>query len=355
MYGSTALVFFLIIGLVIFLIIWIIVAIAGKESVEALKCLVKKRKLDRKYNMLIFFLGALIGFVVIYLPYIINPVALFSQFILVQTLSAQKPSPQVMGGVLYDVVPAWAYFYWTYIFLGIMFVVGLSISMVYTLFRILKKEKLSPEMKLLLIYPLFTFIVLSLLARKNSNYFVILFPFFCIYMIMQITSIIERAARSDFSSFVKKNCKALSVFAIVILMLLPGPVWMTLDNPNRGTDSHYDKAGKLVTDYVNSNSNDSIYIIAYDRYALAYYLSDEILDRTRLITLNAGNYSVDALGFSYVYYPPNVLFNMTMDGTIDLIVDEQRFDDDSENEIRLWSREHAVRVDIENELVVYYL
>jgi hypothetical protein len=157
-----------------------------------------------------------------------------------------------------------------------------------------------------------------------------------------------------FDQSLKERSRWISSIIVTIVILIPGPVLMTLEDPDLGSDSEYDKAGEWVSDFVNSNVNDT-YIIAYDRFALEFYLSDEVLKRTEVIPLFSDNYSVDALGHENMYYPESILYNMTVLGTIDLLVDELRFEEDTQSIVRNYVRAHATRIEIENELVIYIL
>lgn len=355
MNGSQAYGFFIAIGVVLFILLWLFCALVGREILRILKYLAKKKALDEKYHVLIYITGSIIGFLIIYSPYIINPVAFFADSMLVQTTHLQQGSPREVAGVLYDKPPWWSYLYWTYAHLGLMFVVGLVISLVYTGFRFIKKEKISREHKLLFFYTFVPLVLLSALSVKSRMYFLILFPLFSIFIVVHFTSIVERIVKTSSSEFFRTKAKMFSVAMIIVLLLLPGPLWMTLDNPQLGHDSCYDKAAELVTDYVNSNINETVYIIAYDTYSLEFYLSEQTRTKSKIIPLISANYSKDLLGRINIYYPENVLYNMTINGTIDLVVNELRFEEDMDNDIRNYLQANALRVEIDNELVLYYL
>jgi 4-amino-4-deoxy-L-arabinose transferase-like glycosyltransferase len=355
MNGSQAYGFFIAVGVVLFILLWIFCALVGREILRILKYLAKKKALDEKYHVLIYMTGSIIGFLIIYSPYIINPVAFFANSMLVQTTHLQQGSPKEIAGVLYDRPPWWSYLYWTYIHLGMMFVVGLVISLVYTGFRFIKKENIGREYKLLFLYTFVPLVLLSALSVKSPSYFLILFPMFSIFMVVNFTLIVKRIVKTSSSEFFRTNAKMFSVTMIIVLLLIPGPLWMTLDNPQLGHDSRYDKAAELVTEYVNSNINETVYIIAFDTYSIEFYLSEQTRTRTKILPLYPGNYSKDQLGRLNIYYPENVLYNMTINGTIDLVVDELRFEEDTDNDIRNYVRAFAIRVEIDNELVLYYL
>jgi hypothetical protein len=233
--------------------------------------------------------------------------------------------------------------------------VALLISIGYTLFRYIKKESMEFGKSLLFFYTFVTFLLLSAVSQRVAVYFIILFPLFTIFAVLGLADIIERVLSKSPQTVLKENSKWISAILLVLIIMVPGPLLRTISDPQLGYDSQYDIAGDMVTDYVNSNPDETTYIIAYDRFALRYYLSDEILDNTEIIPLFSDNYSVDALGHPNEYYPESILYNMTLAGTIDLLVDEIRFDDDNENRIRTYFRNHAIRIPIEDELVIYQL
>ena len=355
MSSSAAYVFFIAIGVIILFILWVIWALVGRESLRILKCLAKKRKLDCKYHILIYLLGAVIGFILIYSPYIWNPVTLFTQILLNQTIHLKQGSPREVGGVVYESAPWWSYLYWTYIYLGIMFVVGLIISLCYTGFRFLKKEKLENQEKLLFVYTFIPFILLSLLSLKLHSYFVILFPLFSVYIVIQIKSILEGLAASSSQKILKRNINKIPIFGILFLMLLPGPLWMTLSDPQLGHDSGYDVAGELVIDYVEEHPNGDTRIIAFDILALEFYLPDDVLDEVEIIPLISDNFSKDILGRPSIYYPEEELYALVLNDQIDMLVDEPKRVADSDNSIRIFATNNSTSIRyIDDELAIYY-
>lgn len=355
MSSSAAYGFFIAIGVIILFILWIIWALVGRESLRILKCLAKKRKLDSKYNILIYLIGAVIGFVLIYSPYLGNPVTLFTQILLNQTIHLKQGSPREVGGVMYETAPWWSYLYWTYIYLGIMFVVGLIISLFYTGLRLLKKEKVEDQEKLLFVYTFIPFILLSLLSLKVHSYFVILFPLFSVYIVVQIKSIIERLAASSSQKILNQNTNKIPVFGIVFLMLLPGPLWMTISDPQLGHDSGYDVAGELVVEYVEQHTNGDIRIIVFDILALEFYLPDDVLDEVEIIPLISDNFSKDILGRPSIYYPEEELYALVLNDQIDMLVDEPDRVSGSDNSIRIFAVNNSTSIRyIDSDLAVYY-
>jgi len=258
--------------------------------------------------------------------------------------------------VVYETAPWWTYLYWIYEYLGVAFVVGLAISVLFTAYGFIKRDKSAGERKFLFFYTFIPLLLLSALTMKNPNYFVMLFSLFTIFMVVQVKSLVELVVRSPPYKSATISTRILPVGVIVAIILLPGPVWMTLDDPGLGRDSGYDTAGELVTEYVDSNTDGLVYIIAMDRYALEFYLSGETLEDTEVIPLFSDDYSVDALGHPFTYYPESDLYNMTVNGTIDLVVDDPGEIEDSNNIIRNQVHSNATSTFMINDmLAVYYL
>jgi hypothetical protein len=354
--SSQAYGFFIILGIVIFMILWMICALIGRESLRIMKYLVKKRALDEKYHVLIYLLGGIIGFAFIYSPYLSNPVALFTQILLNQTIHIAQSSPREVGGVLYETAPWWSYLYWTYIYLSLMFIVGIVISLCYMAYSYIKKEKVAKELSLLLFYTFIPFILLSLLSLKAHTYFVVLFPLFSIFIVVQVTTLVERIGNSSSTEPIKKHTKVFSIVAIVLIMLLPGPLWMMLGDTSLGEDSGYDEAGELVDEYVNDHSGEDIRIIAFDKLGLEFYLPDDVLDKVEIIPLFSDNYSKDILGRPNIYYPEEELYDLVLDNDIDMLVDEPERVEGSDNLIRRYAVQNSTAITyIDDELAIYYL
>jgi 4-amino-4-deoxy-L-arabinose transferase-like glycosyltransferase len=354
MQSTSAYSFFIILGIVLFIILWVICALVGRESLRTLKCLAKKKPLDKKYHILILILGAIIGFVIIYSPYIWNPVVLFTQIMLNQTIHLTHTSPVEIDGVVYDKSPWWSYFYWTWIYLGLMFAVGLIISLCYFAYRFIKKEDRERETNFLLSYTFIPFILLSILSLKNKNYFVILFPLFTIFIIINITSIMRKLADLSNNKFLEKRTRIIQVAVIVILMLIPGPLWMSLDDPEMGWDSGYDTAGELVTEYREEHPNKDIRLVAFDKLSVEFYVSDEVLSEIEIIPLFGDNFSKDILGRPYLYYTDYELQEFVEEGEIDIFFDEPQRAKDRESVIRRHAENNSTsELWINDELVVY--
>ncbi len=347
--------FFIVLGIVLFMILWVIYALIGRESVRTIKYLLKKRDLERKYHLLIYVLGAIIGFVVVYSPYIWNPVVLFTQIILNQTIHITHTTPVEIGGAVYDKSPWWSYFYWTWIYLGLMFVIGLLISLFYFKIRLIIKDKMENHLKFLFVYTFLPFILLSGLSLKNQNYFVVLFPVFTIFIVISITSIIKKIVQLSKNRFISDKIMILQVAALVLLMLIPGPLWMTLDDPQRGWDSGYDTAGDLVAEYVREHPNMDVQIIAFDKLSVEFYLPDDVLSDVRVIPLFGDNYSKDILGRPYIYYTDEELLELVREGDVQMLFDEPQRDQDRENLVRRYAQSNSTSdIWINDELVVYH-
>lgn len=356
MNGGQAYLFCISLGIILFIIFWLICSLVGRESLRTLKCLAKKKALDEKYHVLIYIIGAIVGFVVIFLPNLFNPVHMFTHLLLGQPIHLKQGAPKVVGGVAYETAPWWSYFYWTYVHLGLMFVIGLIISLLYTAFRFLNKESVTREMNLLFLYTFIPFVLLSSLSVKSPIYFVILFPLFSIYMVVQVAALVERFGSSMPIEPIKIHAKWLSISAIVVLMLLPGPLWMTLYDPYLGHDSGYDVAGELVVDYADENPGQDLRIIAFDTLALEFYLPDRMLENVEIIPLFSDNYSIDIIGRPYIYYPEDELYGMVLSNDIDMLVDEPDRYPNKDSLIRRYATENSTAItQINDELFVYYL
>ncbi|UCG68176.1 MAG: glycosyltransferase family 39 protein [Thermoplasmata archaeon] len=356
MNSSSAYGFFIVIGIVIFFVLWLISSLLGRESLRTLKYLAKKRALDEKYHLLIFILGAIIGFIIIYSQYIWNPITLFTHIMVNQVVHLKQSSPRVVGGVLYETPPWWSYIYWTWEYLGWMFIVGLVISLIYFAFRFIKKEKMTKEMKFLFSYTFLPFVLLSALSLKLHNYFVILFPLFSIFIVLSVTSLVKRSFdRLPFESL-KTQKEMLSISGVIVIMLLPGPLWMTLDDPSLGWDSGYDTAGELVLDYIEDHPGEEVQIIAFDRLSIEFYLPDETRKEISIIPLFSDNYSTDIIGRTYLYFPEEELYEMVLNDEIDMILDEPQRATDRDGLIRRYAENNSTATTyINDELVLYYL
>jgi 4-amino-4-deoxy-L-arabinose transferase-like glycosyltransferase len=355
MQSSTAYFFFIGLGIVLFIILWIICALVGRESLRSLKCLTKKKPLDKKYHILILILGAVIGFLVIYSPYLWNPVVLFTQIMLNQTIHLTHTSPVEIDGIVYDKSPWWSYFYWTWVYLGLMFAVGLIISLCHFAYGFVKKDKREIESKFLLMYTFIPFILLSLLSLKNKNYFVILFPLFTIFIVINITSIVRKLVDLSKKKNLMDKVRILQVAGIVVFMLIPGPLLMSLDDPELGWDSGYDTVGELVSEYKEEHPNEDIRVVAFDKLSVEFYVSDDILSEIEIIPLFMDNYSKDILGRPYVYYTDYELQGMILNNEIDMVVDEPDRTKDRESVIRMHAENNSTStLWINDEVVVYY-
>jgi hypothetical protein len=138
-------------------------------------------------------------------------------------------------------------------------------------------------------------------------------------------------------------------------MLLPGPVWMTLDDPGLGMDSGYDKVGELIINYVEDHPEENITILAFDILSVEFYLPDDIYKEVRLLFLFSDNYSTDILGRPYIFIPDNELLNMTMNNEIHILVDEPSRYAERESETRNYIANHYTKVVITDDLVVYII
>lgn len=356
MNSSGAYGFFILVGIVLFFILWILCAFLMRESIRALIYLAKKKRLSERYHMLIYILGTLIGFLIIYSPFLHNPVTLFTQILLNQTIHLKQSSPKVVGGVLYDTSPWWSYLYWFYEYLGLMFVVGTIISLLYIGYKYFKKTDIAKEEKLLLLFTFVPFILLSALSLKTQNYFVILFPLFSIYMVVQVTSLVKRITVNLSMESLKSKANILSIAAIIVLMMLPGPLWMTIDDPSLGTDSGYDVVGELVIDYLNDNPDEDVRVIAFDVLSVEYYLPDDVLNKIEILPLFSDNFSKDILGRPYSYYPDEELYDLVLNNEIDILVDEPSGALDRSSLVRNYVAENITTITrINDEVFVYYL
>jgi hypothetical protein len=351
--STNAMIFFLLVGLVIFFILWIIASFIGRETLRIIQSIYKKRELDRKYHVLIFLVGAVIGFIVIYSPYIHNPVSLFTQIILNQTIRTTSGAPRVIDGVRYENAPWWSYFYWTYFHLGLMFVVGLLISMGYAIFRLITKKKIPGEEKLLYLYILIPFILMTMLKVKSEFYYIMFFPLFSVLVVITIASIVKWLLDSSSNDTVKDNAKILSVLSIIILMLLPGPLWMTLEDPSLGWDSEYDTVGDMIIEGVDSYPDEEYTVIALDTLSVEFYLPDDIQKKVTILPLFSDNFSKDIIGRPYVFVPDEELLNMSQNGEIHMLVDEPNRFVDRESETREYISGNFTKIVFNEDLVVY--
>lgn len=351
--SSNAIIFFVIIGLVIFLLLWIIASLIGREIFRIFLSIYKKKALDRKYHVLIFLVGAVTGFIVIYSPYIHNPVSLFTQIILNQTIRTTSGAPRTIGGVSYENAPWWSYFYWTYVHLGLMFVVGLLLSIGYTIIRFIRKDRIKGEEKLLYLYILIPFILMSMLQVKSDYYYIMFFPLYSVFMVSAITSLVIRAMKSIKNESTEKYIRTIPVLSIVLLMFFPGPLWMTLDNPSLGWDSEYDTVGDMIIEGVNRYPQEDYTVIAFDTLSVEFYLPDDVLKKVTILPLFSDNFSQDIIGRPYIFIPDDELLNMSQNNKIHMMVDEPNRFVERESETRSYIFGNFTRIVINENLVVY--
>jgi hypothetical protein len=351
--STNALIFFMILGLVIFFILWIMASLVGREILRIFDSIYKKRALEEKYHLLIFLVGAITGFIIIYLPYLHNPVSLFTQIILNQTIRTTAGAPRVIAGVSYENAPWWAYFYWTYFYLGMMFVVGLLISIVYSVLRIIKRENIKGEEKLLLLYIAIPFVLMSSLQVKTDTYYVMFFPLYSVIIVITIVSMIQRAVESSSSGSIKSKSRHISVLFLVLLMLLPGPVWMILNEPTLGWDSEYDTVGDMIINGVSTYPDEDYTVIAFDTLSVEFYLPDDVLKKVSILPLFSDNFSMDIIGRPYIFVPDEELLNMSQNDKIHMLVDEPNRFVERESQTRNYIFGNFTKVEINEDLVVY--
>jgi hypothetical protein len=325
----------------------------GRESLRTLRYLVKKRALDRKYHLLIYLIGAVIGFIVVYSPYITNPVILFTQIILNQSIRTTAGAPRVIGGVSYENAPWWSYFFWTYADLGLLFVFGLLIAIFYTLMRYIKKEGIEEEQNLMILYILIPFVLMSLLKVKSANYHVMFYPLYSTFIVVNISMIVNRALKSSKNEVIRNNIRIFPVLAMVGLMLLPGPLWMTIDDPHIGRDSGYDTVGDMVVEYINDHPFENVTVLAFDTLSVEFYIPDEDLKEVEILPLFSDNYSTDIIGRPYVFISDEKLLNMTQNNEIHILVDEPNRNVERKSETRIYIANHYIKIAITDALVVY--
>ena len=342
--------FFITIGVFIFLILWIIVSLIGKESITVIIKIKRRQTFNQKFHILIYSIGAIIGFIIVYLPYIVNPIALFTNSIITQSMVWTDKSPEVINGTQYSSSPWWSYLYWSYIQLGLL-LIGIIIFLFVVFILLFITKKIGRNEKLLVLYTLIPFIIFSIMQKKSSIYLVVLYPLFIVFLFISINYLME----TYLMKILRNNIKLKNMMIVMIAIIMIGLIIPIMPQDGLGHDSEYDKAGEIVTDFVNTNSNTTIYILTYDRFALTYYMSNEAIGKAEVVPLFSDDYSVDAMGHKYThYYPQDVLYNMTVNGKFDIFVDELRFNDEF-NDIRIYIKSNwKINITIGNEIIIYY-
>lgn len=327
--SNTALLFFVSVGIIIFLILWIIYGLVGSELYYSLKTFIKREKLDKRHEILLYPIG-IFSAVIVYLPFILTqPVRLlYVLFVGNIVFLGGGKGANVADSAQSDTTPIWAYFTWTYELLGWMFIIGIILSLIFTIIVILeRKERVHRYHLLLFFYFAFPLLLYSLVSKKHSKYLVPLATIFSIYIVTHVPKLIQwilshPSLKGSISKLPRKFPRYFSYIVLPLLLIIPGSFQMALNDPEIGFDSGYDDAAEAVEEYAEQNPIDTTYVFAEDKIALEFYLPYPTPDYILIIQFSevSYNYSVDAIGRPIDYYSEEVVYDMLINGTIELAV-----------------------------------
>jgi hypothetical protein len=365
--SNSALMFFIVVGMVTFLILWVIYGLVGVELYRTLKTFIKREKLDKTYQILLYPIG-LFSAVIVYIPFLLTqPAKLFFYIFiyrLITVMGGRPSSISVAGSGQGEITPAWAYFYWIYEYLGLIFVIGIILSLIYTIYIIIKRKKRPQgQFLLLFLYFLIPLLLYTLISKKSARYLIPLAALFSIYIATHLPKLVELLlSNPKFKGLMSKHQKNLPQYisyVVLILLILPGSFHMVINDPNIGFDSGYDDAAKIVMNYAKDNPNETTYVFAHDKIALEFYMPYPAPSNIVIIPFAGAtsNYSIDSLGRPYTYYPDEEVHEMLSNGTIDLAVDSPPgMLVSTDNRLKQYIYLNNTRVEEINEnLAVYYL
>ncbi len=145
------------------------------------------------------------------------------------------------------------------------------------------------------------------------------------------------------------------MLAITVLMMLPGPLWMSFDDTSLGWDSGYDDAAELVVDYNDLHPEENITIIAFDWLSVEFYVPLNIQKEVEIIPLFSDNFSKDILGRTYIYYSDEDLYNLLQNNSIAMLIDEPKRAVNRESLVRDYASNNSTQITwINDDVVVYY-
>jgi 4-amino-4-deoxy-L-arabinose transferase-like glycosyltransferase len=222
----------------------------------------------------------------------------------------------LVAGTVYDGAPFWSFFWWLWEFGGWFYLLGL-VALLYVLFAGIRNRRLTWENKALIAMGLIPLVCLTLVAVKFPRYLIPLFPILGLSSAMAIRDGMEfivglvsaRRALSPGPS------KLLSVGLALSVLLIPlSPIYTAAEDPQINTDTGYDVAASMVSQYAEANSNRSVLVYSWYSHILEYYLGDSY--PTNLV--------VERLTYSSDQY------DEISNGSVDVVVDleeQPRFED----------------------------
>jgi hypothetical protein len=314
--------YFLALGIIACFILWVLYVILFYDFKETLKWFIKPRQLNKVQKIMAWFITTTICILVILLPYLTQPHYLLYRFfsgymggIFGGFYSADTPAGGghlvEIGGELYTQPPLWAYFYWIYHGLGLTYVVGLLLALVYSIYIIATKDqKRYDHYSLFYIFIAIPFLLYHARSVKLSYHIYPLFPLFSIYISTHVYEVTMRL-RSKIPQLLRKEySKYMGAIVCAALLFIPSsPLLTSLSDPDIKTDSGYDTAAQLVIEYAADHPNETITVLAHGSYALEYYMGDDMPGNVILIDRLWGNITEDEL------------YDMVVTGEISLMVE----------------------------------
>jgi len=218
----------------------------------------------------------------------------------------------MIRGTLYQSPPFWAYFYWLYEKGNWIYTLGLSISLCYIVYDIIKlREK---KQIVLISFILFFLLCLSLLDVKIPRYFLPLFPIIAVCSVYYIYKLLININQN---LPVLKRCFSLENFSRAILIVIILLVILTPNSPLAysikgpiDTDSNYDQAAKFVKNYAESKDRDLV-VLSFYPHILEYYL-EKLDEDSNVDIVDLGYHTDESLSLS---------LQMLDERKVDIVVD----------------------------------
>jgi hypothetical protein len=351
--------YYLVLGVIILLSIWLLYIILRYDLKEVSKWFTKARKLNKIQKIIACIITFSVCLLILFIPYLSRPHFLvyhlftnyFGEIIgLYSTETAVGGEGHLveLGGELYTKPPIWAYAYWIYENLGLTYVVGIIVSLVYSIYLVFSRNR--ERIKHFGLLSILIAIPLVLYHIRPIKLFYQLFPLFPLFSIYITTHVFEVGSRAVFKipSLSRKNLPSyMGAVSCAVLLILPGsPLISTISNPNIKSDSGYDTAAEQVIAFALDHPNETVTVIAHSSFTLDYYMGEDIPGNIVIFDRLWSNRTEDEL------------LDMVVSGEIWLMVemDDSRTRD---SDLNLYIKQNAVSEDIikasTTGTVIYYL
>lgn len=208
---------------------------------------------NEKYNLS----NPMISLFVLVMPYLPSIFYLFARSFAVQIFFNTSQAPW------------WTYLNMIWVYGGIIYTVGLLLSLIIIIHKYYKK-KLDIRILFLSIYSIIPLLFFSLVGTKLIKY---MLPFFVLFTILIL--IISYNSMNQLV-FLSKRTKILSVILFVILLIssiIPVPqIFVMYGSSSIKADSKYDVASQELNDYINNTDKTEIFLLVDSTAVLNYYI-----------------------------------------------------------------------------------